>query len=326
MTNQALHDYTVKIIITITIKKTNLNMSKITMRDGHPIHVRELGTGNIPVILLHGFGMQSMHWLPFALPLANKFRFIIPDLRGFGRSHLSPHNQKCVISNYADDLADLVEHYQLTRFKLAGISMGAFTALQYQKKYGDHKVAAYMHIDQGPITLNSKEWSWGIFGHDNVVRLKKAELLINKLMPYIDKKSPYSTLPKKLTQELWQNLGDFFSTALSKPSHKALAIKACRYESIITRIMPTQNWPAYIYCLKSYLEHDYNMLKTFENLNTPVSLLVGLKSEMYPCGGQLRIADHTKHCEVIPFNNSGHAPLIDQPFKFIKELNRFAAT
>jgi pimeloyl-ACP methyl ester carboxylesterase len=88
--------------------------------------------------------------------------------------------------------------------------------------------------------------------------------------------------------------------------------------------MPTENWPAYIICLKSYLDHDYNMLETFENLNTPVSLLVGLKSEMYPCGGQLRIADHTKNCEVIPFTNSGHTPLIDQPFKFIKELSRFS--
>jgi len=299
-------------------------MAKITMRDGQAIYVRELGTGQVPIILLHGFGMQSMHWLPFAFPLSKKFRFIIPDLRGFGRSHLSSHNQACVISNYADDLADIVAHYQLTRFKLAGISMGAFTALQYQKKYGDHKVAAYMHIDQSPKTLNSEEWSWGIFGQDNVGRLKKAELLVNKLMPYIEKKAPYSALPKKLTQELWQNLGDFFSSALSKPSHKALAVKACRHEGIISRLMPTGNWPAYIYCLKAYLDHDYNMIETFENLNTPVSLLVGLKSEMYPCGGQLRIADHTKNCEVIPFKNSGHAPLIDQPFKFIKELHRFS--
>ena len=301
-------------------------MPTITMRDGCPVHVREIGSGQVPTILLHGFGMQSMHWLPFAVPLAKNNRFIIPDLRGFGHSHLSQHNQDCVISNYADDLADIIEHFQLTRFKLAGISMGAFTALQYQKKYGDHKVDAYMHIDQGPITLNNDEWSWGIFGHENETRLSKAELLINKLMPYIEKKAPYSALPKTLTQELWQNLGDFFSTALSKPSHKALAIKACSNESLIRRIMPTDNWPAYILCLKSYIENDYNMLETFQNLNTPVSLLVGLKSEMYPCGGQLRIADHAKQCEVIPFNNSGHAPLIDQPFKFMKELRRFSAT
>ena len=301
-------------------------MPKITMRDGHAIHVRELGTGQVPIILLHGFGMQSMHWLPFALPLSKQFRFIIPDLRGFGHSHLSPHNQACVINNYADDVADIVDHYQLTHFKLAGISMGAFTALQYQKKYGDHKVAAYMHIDQGPITLNNDEWSWGIFGHDNVNRLKKAALLVNKLEPYIETKTPYSALPKELTQELWENLGDFFSSALSKPSHKRLAMKTCSNEKLIRKIMPTDNWPAYIVCLKAYLNNDYNMIETFEGLNTPVSLLVGLKSEMYPCGGQLRIADHTKNCEVIPFNNSGHTPLIDQPFKFLKELRRFSAT
>ena len=300
-------------------------MPKIKMRDGCTIHVRDIGTGQEPIILLHGFGMQSLHWLPFAMPLAKKFRFIIPDLRGFGHSHLSSHNQACVISNYADDLADIVAHYKLKRFKLAGISMGAFTALQYQKKYGDEKVAAYMHIDQGPITLNSKSWQWGIFGHNNTERLNKAKLLVNKLAPYIERQTPYSALPNKLTEELWQNLGEFFATALSKPSHKFIATKVCRYESLIKRIMPTDNWSAYIVCLKAYLENDYNMLDTFEKLNIPISLLVGIKSEMYPCGGQLRIADHAKDCHVIPFNQSGHTPLIDEPFKFLKELHRFSA-
>lgn len=301
-------------------------MPNITMRDGHCIHIREVGKGDTPIILLHGFGMQSIHWLPFALPLSKKYRFIIPDLRGFGHSHCSPHNQNCVISNYADDLADIVEHFRLDHFKLAGISMGAFVALQYQQNYGDDKVSAYMHIDQSPRTLNNDEWSWGIFGHDNQARLKKEEQLVNDLMPFINTNTPYSQLPKKLRQILWQDLGDFFVSALSRPLHKALAKKLCTNERLIKTLMPVENWSAYIYCLKAYIEQDYNMLATFEKLNTPVSLLVGLKSEMYPCGGQLRIADHTKNCEVIAFSNSGHTPLIDQPFKFIKELQRFAAT
>jgi len=300
-------------------------MPKITMRDGHAIHIREVGKGGIPIILLHGFGMQSMHWLPFALPLAKKFHFLIPDLRGFGHSHLSPYNQNCVISNYADDLADIINHYQLKRFKLAGISMGAFVALQYQQTYGDEKVEAYMHIDQSPRTHNCDDWSWGIFGQDNITRLNEAKILIRKLIPYIEAKTPYSELPAHLKHSLWQDLGDFFASALSKNYQKKLAQKVCANERLIKNLMPTENWPAYIYCLKAYIEQDYNMLATFEKLSTPVSLLVGLKSEMYPSGGQLRIADHTKNCEVIPFTNSGHTPLIDQPLKFINELRRFSA-
>lgn len=300
-------------------------MPYIHTRDGHPIYIRDIGKG-APVVLLHGFGMQSRHWLPFALPLAHKFRFLIPDLRGFGHSHLTDHNRDCVISNYADDLKDIVDHFQLNSFKLAGISMGAFVALQYQKVYGDKQVEGYMHIDQSPRSLNNQDWSWGLFGQHHSTRITKAKTLIRELLPYLVRNTPYHALPDALRKQLWQDLGDFFASALSRPLHKNIARKICANEQLIKQLMPTDNWQTYIRCLQAYLDQDYNMLPVLEKLNTPISLIVGLKSEMYPCGGQLRIADYAKNCEVIPFENSGHTPLIDQPLKFLYELRRFAST
>ena len=303
-------------------------MPYIKTRDNQQIYVRDIGRQsspeNPPIIMLHGFGMHSAHWLPFILPLARKHRFIAPDLRGFGRSHTTPHNQDCVISNYADDLADIIQALNLKNFKLAGISMGAFVALQYQGIYGESGVNRYLHIDQSPRCINSEDWSWGIFGTDNRPRSEKAALLINELAPYAAKNTPYDDVPQHLRTQLWSDLSDFFTSALSKPAHKAITKRICAHEVIMRRIMPVENWPAYINCLKAYIEQDYNMIPTLEKMLTPISILVGLKSEMYPCGGQLRIADYSKNCEVIPFENSGHAPLIDQPLRFLKELKRFA--
>lgn len=293
------------------------------MRDGHTIYVRDIGKGE-PVVLLHGFGMQSAHWLPFALPLARRSRFIIPDLRGFGRSHLTPFNQACVISNYADDLADLLDHFRLSKFKLAGISMGALTALQYQELYGHQNIARYLHIDQAPKCINGENWPWGLFGGENKTRLQRASQFLLDVEPYIETKTAFINLPIDLRQQMWQELGDFFAAALSRQTHKSLIKKMSTKESLMMQLLPTQNWPVYVHCIKAYLEQDYDMLKTFQDLTIPVSLMVGLKSEMYPCGGQLRIADHAKNCEIIPFPNSGHTPLIDQPLKFLKELKRFA--
>lgn len=303
-------------------------MPFIKSRDNQPLFIRDIGpqteSNKPPIILLHGFGMQSKHWLPFALPLANKQRFIIPDLRGFGLSHLSSHNQDCVISNYADDLEDIIKHLDLGKIKLAGISMGAFVALQYQAKYGDQHVSQYLHIDQSPKCLNDQEWRWGLFGSSQKDRLLAAKILIDDLSPFIENKTAYAKLPSHLRKEIWKNLGDFFASALSKPSHKIIARKICQQERLIKNLMPVQNWSAYMQCLKAYLEQDYDMKSIIENLSAPMSLIVGLRSEMYPCGGQLRIADYHSNCEVIPFNRSGHTPLIDQPIRFLKELNRFA--
>ncbi|WP_156493749.1 alpha/beta fold hydrolase, partial [Oleiphilus sp. HI0125] len=54
--------------------------------DNVKLHYRDIGNGPT-IIFLHGFGMHSGHWLPYAYPLSRKYRVIIPDLRGFGRSH-----------------------------------------------------------------------------------------------------------------------------------------------------------------------------------------------------------------------------------------------
>jgi len=258
-------------------------MPYINVRDDQQIFVRDIGRQstpeNPPIIMLHGVGMQSAHWLPFVLPLARKHRFIVPDFRGFGHSHTVSHNRDCVVSNYADDVADIVEQLGLTQFKLVGISMGAFVALQYQGTYGDKSVDRYLHIDQSPRCINRKDWSWGLFGHDNQSRLESAANLISKLTPHIDNGTPYSALPKDLRLQLWEDLGDFFSSALSKPSHKMVAKKLCANESIISRVMPVKNWPVYIRCLRAYIEQDYDMLATLQKMEKPISLLAGHKSK-----------------------------------------------
>ena len=71
----------------------------IKMRDGEKICVRVIGKGK-PVVLLHGFGMDSKHWIPFILPFINTYKFIIPDFRGFGKSSHSEINNLCVFTNY----------------------------------------------------------------------------------------------------------------------------------------------------------------------------------------------------------------------------------
>jgi len=300
-------------------------MPNIKMRDGREVFIRDIGEGS-PIILLHGFGMQSAHWLPFVLPLTRKYRFLMPDLRGFGHSHSTQYNQACVMSNYADDLADLLEHYQLESFKLAGISMGAFVALQYLKLYGHDKVERYLHIDQGARCSNNDDWHWGLFGAENKERLDRVRKIVLGLTPYLEAQTPYHNIPGHLRHKMWQELGDFFSAGLSKQLQKSIIKKVCAIEPLITRLIPVQNWPAYILCIKAYLEQDYDMLDTFSNLNIPVSLIIGLKSEMYPCEGQFRIANYAPYCETIPFKNSGHTPLIDQPIKFFNELKRFSAS
>jgi non-heme chloroperoxidase len=299
-------------------------MAWLTARDGAKVFYREQGTGD-PIILLHGFGMNSLHWLPFSTPLSRNARVIMPDLRGFGRSHATNFSDPCVLTNYANDIHDLVTHLQLKHFKLSGISMGALTSLQYQKLHPNDAPSHYLHIDQSPVCMNSDEWKWGLFGEEHDERIARARELIEALSPYHESNTPYETLPEYLKFALWKELGHFFASAMSKQSLKSVAQKLCSSPRVQQALLPTENWQAYIICLKAYLDKNYDLRDTLREVDIPTTVVVGLKSEMYPKGGQLRIADYRKNSQLVPFEQSGHTPLIDEPIKFMKTLSEFAS-
>ena len=50
----------------------------VITRDKKNLSVRVIGQGQ-PVLLLHGLGMNSRHWLPFVLPYSRQFKFYMPD-------------------------------------------------------------------------------------------------------------------------------------------------------------------------------------------------------------------------------------------------------
>lgn len=86
----------------------------------------------LPVVLVHGFPLDSRMWANQAQALASKYRVITPDLRGFGRS---PSNEPFTIEALADDVHALLERVGALPCVLAGFSMGGYVALAFAKKY-----------------------------------------------------------------------------------------------------------------------------------------------------------------------------------------------
>ena len=52
---------------------------------GQSIHYFDIGSGPV-VVLLHGLGSRKDDWLPVLEPMAQKYRLLVPDQIGFGRS------------------------------------------------------------------------------------------------------------------------------------------------------------------------------------------------------------------------------------------------
>ncbi len=296
-------------------------MPYLRMRDGAHLHVRIIGRG-APCVLLHGFGGNSAHWLPLIWPYLHRCQFILPDLRGFGRSHAVRYNQPCILTNYAEDLDDVLDHLGLSKVMLGGISMGAYTSLQYHRLTGFQRVSRYLHIDQSPQCRNRADWSYGLFGEQHEAQVAEFYRLLEQVAAY-DRDQPFRSLPAPLRREFWRLLGEFFAFALHRPYEKHLARQVTRIEPLVSALMPTENWHAYVECLRAYLEQDYDMRPSIAQLSVPTTVMVGMRSEMYPYQGQLFIHDHAPDARLVRFENSGHALIYTEPRKFIRELGRF---
>lgn len=290
-------------------------------RDGEKLYYRSIGSGPA-CMLLHGFAMNSAHWLPFVLPLARQYRFILPDLRGFGKSHRRDFNQSCVLTNYVEDVQDLLEHLALDRVALGGLSMGAYTALHYHRLNGFDQISRYLHIDQAPTVMNGDDWKYGLFGDAQKGRLAEFSKVLHQA-EQLNSMTPYKQLPLEFRNTLREAFAEFAASSFANPRIKTFVRRAIRIESVGKRALPTDNWYSYLQIIRAYLEQDYDMRPHLSTIEVPVTLMVGMRSELYPPAGQLHIRDLIPHAKVMHFPRSGHAIPMEQPFAFSSGLKRF---
>ncbi len=295
-------------------------MAFVTARDGARLHVRVVGRGK-PCVLLHGFGMQSLSWLPFIAPLLGRHRFVLPDLRGFGPSHAAPLNQSCALTNYAEDLEDVVRELRLAGAPLAGISMGAFTALQHFRVCGGQHFSRYLHIDQALVIRNADGASHGLFGPDQDTYFARFRAVLDAIAAH--EGATYRELPAPLRREIWSLFGDFAAVSFTSPVSQAFVRSVARFEALMTRVVPMQNWETYVAIMRAYIERDYDMREVVANLPIPMTVLVGGASRMYPPEGQRAIASLSPRARIVEVDGVGHFLPFEAPRRFQRELDAF---
>jgi len=102
------------------------------------IHYEDHGAGE-PVVLIHGYPLNGNSWERQERELlANGYRVISYDRRGFGRS--SQPTVGYDYDTFAADLNALLEHLDLSKIVLAGFSMGSGEVTRYLGTYGSARV------------------------------------------------------------------------------------------------------------------------------------------------------------------------------------------
>src|SRR5690554_5305432 len=82
------------------------------------------------VVFIHGNVSSSLFWQPTMLALPEGVRALAIDLRGFGGSETLPVDATRGLSDYADDVASVLDELGIRSANLVGWSMGGGVVMQ----------------------------------------------------------------------------------------------------------------------------------------------------------------------------------------------------
>ena len=111
------------------------------------IAYNDQGSGDIPIVLVHGFPLDKRMWEPQVEGLSGEFRIITPDLRGHGESQVTPGPY--TMDLLADDLKGFLDALNLQQVVLGGFSMAGYVVFSFYRKYPE-RVSSLMLLDTRP--------------------------------------------------------------------------------------------------------------------------------------------------------------------------------
>ena len=120
----------------------------ITRVGPHTIHSLEYGTGDEVLVLIHGLSGSSRWWIRNIPELASRFRVLVPDLIGFGRSRVV--GPLPTIRQVARLLARWVDTLDVEQVTPVGHSMGGQISIHFAA-YAPERLKRLVLVDAAGI-------------------------------------------------------------------------------------------------------------------------------------------------------------------------------
>jgi pimeloyl-ACP methyl ester carboxylesterase len=238
------------------------------------------GTG-LPILLVHGFPLDHTMWSAQINALADRWRVIAPDLRGFGQSSLGDADPELGISmeRYADDLAELLDALAIRDpVVLAGFSMGGYVAWQFVRKHAP-RLRALIQCDTRAVA-DTDEAKAG--------RLKMAE----NVAEWGSGRVAEMMGPKLLAGRTFE----------SKPE----VVHAVR--GVVERTLP-----AAIAAAQRGMAARPDVTSLLPKINVPSLLIAGAEDAISPPSEMRSIAAAIPHAEFVEIPAAGHMTTMENP-------------
>jgi proline iminopeptidase len=276
------------------------------IHDGVDLFYKIVGptTGDYALVLSGGPGEDIHSMQGIADELGKKYRCIMWEQRGTGRSKLPKYDASTINLNaYIEDIESLREQLHTEKFIVIGNSWGMILGLAYAGTHPD-AVRAVVTIGSGPITSEYL----GVFSDNQIARLGACELELRDFWkdPAREAANPDRAAFERLS---------IAAVAYFYDRKKALQMAAELDPKDYNFRVP----PAFLSA-----EGKYDIRPSLKTITAPVLLLQGRQD----LAGEANICEaHTliKNSTLAFIDKCGHMPWLEQPEQTWKIVDSFLA-
>lgn len=183
-------------------------MNTFTTKDGTEIFFKDWGTGPV-VTFSHGWPLSSDAWDAQMLFLGQQgYRVVAHDRRGHGRSGQTWDGNN--MDQYADDLAELIEHLDLKEITMVGHSTGGGEVARYIARHGNKRVKKAVLISSVPPLMLKTEKNPGglpLSVFDDIragVRNDRSQFYKDLSLPFYGYNKPGAKVSEGVREEFWR--------------------------------------------------------------------------------------------------------------------------
>ena len=270
---------------------------QVTGHGGVALTVREYGRADgPPILLIHGWSQSHLSWArQLTGPLAERFRLIVPDLRGHGSS-AKPDAASAYDTSapWAGDIAAIIDTLGLRNLLLVGWSMGGWVVQDYLRLHGEAAISGTVLIGTSLTT--------GKYGPAEAVALRKADTAV----------AARAMLGDELGANIEATL-EFLGACTAHPlPDRELAFMAA-FNMLV---------PPHVRAACRMRSEDYRPV--WQPLVKPVMLLWGAQERLAlpPMIAEARAV--LPRAQTICYDDCGHAPFWEYPDRFNRDLAEFA--
>jgi 3-oxoadipate enol-lactonase len=260
-------------------------MAQMTIR-GATIDYDDQGQG-AALVLIHGSPFNRSMWQPQVNILTSSYRVITFDLRGYGRSTASL-SDKTFLSDFANDIAGLMDALKVSSAGVMGLSMGGQIALEFYRLYPERVTALILA--------------------DTFAQLDTPE----------NKQNRYRTADR-LMQEGMQGYADDNLSKMICP--QTIAEKPDVAKHVMDMMLTTPPVGAAAALRGRAERQDYTDL--LGQIAAPTLIVVGDQDVFTPVADAQYMHARTPQSELVVITEAGHMPNLEQPDAFNQALLSF---